>query len=134
MSKINNYRRIALGDFAGNPEEAMRILSEILNPFMREVTDVINGNLDFENLAQNILQIEVTVDSNGKPVSNQIQTGIVNPQGFQVIRAINNTDPSAQMSGQPFITYSPLGNGIVNVSKITNLVANNNYTLTILVY
>lgn len=134
MAKINNYRRISLGDFAGNPDEAIRILSEILNPFMREVTDEINGGLDFDNLAQNILKLDVTVDANGKPVSNQINTGVVNPQGFQVIRAINNTDASATMDGQPFITYSPLGNGIVNVSKITNLVANNSYTLTIIVY
>jgi hypothetical protein len=134
MARINNYRRISLGDFAGNPEEAIRILSEILNPFMREVTDEINGGLDFENLAQNILTLDVTVDSSGKPLSNQINTGILNPQGFQVIRVINNTNASLSVDGQPFISFTPLGNGIVNVSKISNLVANNNYSLIVIVY
>lgn len=134
MARINNYRRIALGDFASNPEEAIRILSEILNPFMREVTDEINGGLDFENLAQNILQFDTIVNADGRPTSNQLNTGIVRPQGFQVIRVINNSNPSETIDGQPFISYSPLGNGIVNINKISNLTANNNYNLTVIVY
>lgn len=134
MAKINSYRRLSLGSFSGENAQLVQTLSDVLNPFMREVTDVINGNIDFENLSQNIITIEVTVDVNGKPVSNQINTGVLNPKGFQVIRAINNTNPAVTVTGQPFIVFSPQGNGVVSVSKITNLQPNNKYLLTIVVY
>ena len=134
MARINNYKRISLDGFSGENAQLIRCLGDILNPFMREVTDVINGNIDFDNLSQNVITLEVTVDSNGKPVSNQINSGVTNPKGFQVIRAINNTNPAVTVTGQPFIVFSPQGNEIVSVSKITNLQANNKYLLTIVVY
>lgn len=134
MAKIPNYRRISTGDFSADNSQDMNQLAEILNPFMRDVTDVINGQIDFENLSQNIIQFEATVDSNGIPVTKQVNIGTSNFNGFSVINARNITNPSIYPTGQPFISAVPTGSQVVNVNNISNLPANNKFLLTVIVY
>jgi hypothetical protein len=134
MAKIPNYRRISTGDFSADNSQDMNQLAEILNPFMRDVTDVINGQIDFENLSQNIIQFEATVDSNGIPVTKQVNIGTSNFNGFSVINARNITNPSIYPTGQPFISAVPTGSQVVNINNISNLPANNKFLLTVIVY
>lgn len=135
MAKISPNRRISAEDYEGENQQLIESLAYNLNPFMQEVTDAINGNLDFENLAANRLQAVISVDAKGKPLSgDQVNTGVTNPSGFQVISAVNQTNPAVYPSGQPFISFSPQGNGIVKINNISNLPANNRFLLTIVVY
>lgn len=135
MAKISPNRRISTEDYEGENQQLVESLAYNLNPFMQEVTDVINGNLDFDNLKQNKIQAVITVDSTGRPISgDQINTGLTNPIGFQIISAVNQTNPAIYASGQPFISFSPQGNGIVKINNISNLPANNKFLLTIVVY
>lgn len=134
MARIPNYRRISTGDFSADNSQDMGQLAEILNPFMRDVTDVINGQIDFENLNQNIIQFEVTVDSNGVPQNKQVNVGNSTFNGFSVINARNVTNPSIYPTGQPFISAVPTGSQVVNVNNISNLPANNKFLLTVIVY
>lgn len=134
MAKIPNYRRISTGDFSAENSQDMNQLAEILNPFMRDVTDVINGQIDFENLSQNIIQFEATVDSNGVPVNKQVNIGTPNFNGFNVINARNITNPNTYPTGQPFISAVPTGSQVVNINNISNLPANNKFLLTVIVY
>jgi len=134
MAKIPNYRRISTGDFSAENSQDMNQLAEILNPFMRDITDVINGNIDFENLNQNIIEFETTVDANGIPQNKQINIGNSTFKGFNVINARNLTNPSVYPTGQPFISASPTGNQVVNINNISNLPANNKFLITAIVY
>lgn len=135
MAKISNFRRISAEDYTGDNQQLIEKIGYNLNPFMQEVTDVINGNLDFANLSFNIIEVILTVDSNGTPVgTDQINTGVANPNGFNVISARNNVNSIVYPKGQPFISFTPQGNGIVKVENISNLTANTPYTLKLIVY
>ena len=136
MAKISNFRRVSKEDYSQEDQEVAERLAFNLNPFMQEVTDVINGGLDFENLKANIFTISISVDVNGKPIgTDQFNTqGIENSQGMQVISARNQTNLASYVDGQPFISFTPQGNSIVKIHKISNLTANNTYLLNIIVY
>ena len=134
MSKINNFKRISTSEYSGEDAQMIQTLASSLNPFMREVTDAINGGLDFENLDQNLLQIEVTVNTNGTPLSNQWNVGRTSVQGFNVISARAVNDPNKFATGVPFISFTPTGSQVININNISNLPANTRFLLTIIVY
>lgn len=134
MAKINNYRRILTSEYSGESAEMISTLASTLNPFIREVTDAINGQLDFENLSQDILEFEVTVDSSGVPQTRQLNAGRANIQGFSVISARSTTNPSSYPTGQPFISFTPTGNNVININNISNLPANEKFLVKAIVY
>ena len=134
MAKINNYRRISTSEYSGENAQMIDTLASTLNPFMREVTDVINGGIDFQNLKQNIIQFEVTVDSTGKPNTDQVNVGLSTIQGLQVISARNLTNTGSYPTGTPFISFTPTGSNVIKVNNISNLPANEKMLLTVIVY
>lgn len=134
MAKINNYRRISTSEYAGENAQMIQTLAETINPFMREVTDVINGNIDFDNLNQNIIEFEISVDSSGVPQTKQLNIGKSSFSGFNVINARNLTNPSIYPTGQPFISATPTGSQVINLNNISNLPANNKFLITAIVY
>lgn len=134
MAKINNYRRISTSEYSGENAQMIQTLAETLNPFIREVTDVINGNIDFENLNQNIIQFEISVNSEGVPQTKQLNIGRSSFSGFNVINARNLTNPTTFPTGQPFISATPTGSQVVNINNISNLPANDKFLMTVIVY
>ena len=136
MPRISNYRRISTEDYQGENSQLIEQLALNLNPFMQEITDVINGQLDFDNFKQVLLTINMKVDSVGKPIgTDQVRVqGINTPVGFQVIGASNTQNINNFPSGQPFISFTPQGDSIVKINNISNLTPNNTYQLTIIVH
>lgn len=134
MAKISNYKAISYSDYSEEAAEIMEDLADILNPFMREVTDAVNGNLDFENLSQNIIEIQVTVDSNGIPNLKKINVGKKSVKGLQVINTRNLTKTTTYPSSTPFISHLSNGDGTVTLNHISGLPSNNKFVLTIIVY
>lgn len=135
MAKLNNVRRINPQDFSVDNQQDIERLGYILNSFMQEVVDMSNKNVDFENLNQNFISFQIEVDSSGKPIgTNKINVNKVNPQGIQVVRAINTTNAALLSDTPPFIYYTPNGTNLVTIDKIVGLLPNNKYQLSIVVY
>jgi len=135
MKKLNNVRRINSQDFDPEMQDTIEKLSYILNSFMQEVVDLSNKNIDFENLNQNLVTINIEVDSLGKPIGvNRINVGKNNPKGMLVIRAINTSNNANISSEAPFIYFSPNGTNLVVIDKIVGLIPNNTYNLTIVIF
>lgn len=134
MPKINNYRRITTGEYSAENTQLITNLANTLNPFMREVTDVLNGGLDFENVSFKLLNVELAVNEDGIPNTNKINTGKDRVNGFIVISARNLTNVNIPATSQPFITFTPIGNGLVNINKITGLPSANRFQLTLVVF
>ena len=133
--KINNTTQIRGDDFSQEDRDLAERMGNILNPFMQQVVEINDGRIDFENRVENLIRIEMTVDANGVPLlNNKINTGKSNIRGFQVIAAFNVTNASISASSQPFISYTPIGNGLVQVSKISGLPANQKFQLNVVVY
>jgi|11_taG_2_1085331.scaffolds.fasta_scaffold01946_3 hypothetical protein len=134
MAKINSFRRISTSEYAGENAQMIETLASSINPFMREVTDALNGGLDFENLEQSIIEFEISVDASGVPQTKQINVGKANIQGFSVISARSTTNPSSFPTGQPFISFTPTGSTVINVNNISNLPANEKFLIKAIVY
>lgn len=133
--KLNNVRQIRAEDFPDELQQPMAQLGAILNSFMQEVVELSDNRIDFENRVENIKTVEFTVDASGKPIlNNKIATDKSSIRGTQVISAINLTNPNIFPTEQPFISYTVLGGGFIQVNNIRGLQANNKYRLTIIIY
>ena len=133
--RINNVTTIKPDDFEDEFKQAAEQLGNVLNPFMQQVVELSDGRGDFENRVEVIKKIEMTVDAAGKPLlTDKIQTGKSNIRGMQVIAVFHTSNPSILPDSQPFIVYTPVGNGLVQVSKITGLPANQKFNITFIVY
>tara|TARA_R100001086_G_scaffold242973_1_gene171264 strand:- start:181 stop:588 length:408 start_codon:yes stop_codon:yes gene_type:complete len=132
MSRLNNVRRINTQDFKQEDQETVSKLAEILNFFMDDVVNNVNGNLDYDNLSKNLISINITVDANGTPLNTtSVETGITNPSYLEVKRARNLTNSVIYPTGTPLISYTETGTTVVTLNNITNLQPNNIYNLVI---
>jgi hypothetical protein len=133
--KLNNVRQIRAEDFEEDLQQPMGQLGAILNSFMQEVVELADGRIDFENLSAEIKDVEFTVNAEGKPLLNdKISTNVPRSRGVIVINAFNLTKASDSVSGAVFMPTQNSSSGVIQVNKITGLIANNKYRLTILIY
>lgn len=133
--KLNNVTDIRPDDFEKEDRNTVGQLAEIINPFMQQVKEITDSRIDYDNRVENFLQIEMTVDAEGVPVlNNKIRTNKTSSNGFTVVAAFNLTNSSVAVTGQPFIVYTQLSGGFVQVSKITNLPANQKFRLNVIAH
>lgn len=121
MPRIDNVKRILVDQYPKEDRQTVSQLAETINYFMEQVTNTLNGNVDFDNLKTKIVQLELTVDSNGIPLSNgkfSASTGII---GTKVIRVDNLTNTGVYPTTAPFINYTASGSGIYTITNITGL-------------
>lgn len=132
MSKVSNPRRIRAEDFPPDSTPIIEPLASILNVFMEEIITTINGRIDFENLRREIVQYEVTVDSNGVPINNnKLRLSFSSIWGTNVINSENKTNIGTYPTSSPSIHYTANGSNIFTINKINGLQADNKYLLTI---
>jgi hypothetical protein len=134
MGKLDNVKRIIAEDFKTEDRDLVRKLAFVLNRFMEQVVGIINGDVDFENLAEDIKTFKITVDASGVPTSSDlVRSNVANPSGIDVIRAINKTTTSTYPTNAPFINYRAISadGKVLKILKITGLQAANEYELTI---
>jgi hypothetical protein len=125
MALIDTPKRIKVDDFPKEMRPAMERLGNVYNFFAEQVTNVINGNIDFENMNRSLVTISVTVGSNGVPLNTTrftADTGII---------GINVINSSANVTSTPFIRFTPDGTGVYTINQVTGLVANTEYSLTV---
>lgn len=135
MPKLKNIQRINPSDYPDEYSQIIDGLAGTLNEFMQDVIDMSDGRIDYDNLIFNQLQFEITVGENGIPIQEfQLKTGVTQPTGFTVVRAVNLSNTFAFATGQPFISYNNVGTDLVKVINISNLTSGDKYRLTVLVY
>jgi len=134
MARVNNLKRITVEEFAEEDQETVGKLAVALNPFLEQVSNAFNKNIDFDNLNQEIIQVEVTVGSDGKPVSpTEVRVSLrTRPRGLVVIRAENLSGTASFPTGTPFITYDFSGSN-VRILHVAGIPAGRKYSLSMLV-
>jgi hypothetical protein len=134
MARLNNVKRIITEDFEPQYQTLISKLGYVLNQFMSDTVNIVNGNIDFDNLNQNLIEFDISIDSNGKPLKvTSVNVGKASPRGLTVIRAQNLTNSTSYPTSTPFISYTPIGNQSVTISHVTGLVPNVTYKLTVIV-
>lgn len=131
MPFIDSVKRIKVEDFPQDQQETAAKIGEVYNFFAEQVTNVLNGNVDFDNLNRKKIELTVTTDSSGKPTTETRFSTDLGLVGTKVLRADNLTNSVSYPTGSPFISYTSSGGGIYTIRNITNLPANNKFRLVI---
>lgn len=132
MAKVPELRRIVTEEFKEDQRELIDKLGVVLNLFMQQTIDALNGNLDSVNIKQEYKDITVAVNSSGIPIQDTIMKSNIKGrvQGMEVVRAENLTNPGTFPTGGIFITWTVV-NTLIRVQHITGLQANQQYTLRV---
>lgn len=132
MGLLDNIKRLIKEDFPQEDQDLIGKIAYVYNSFSEQVVDQVNGNLDFSNLAMDVVCYTVTTCS-GAPVGNNLVKSTVSvPSGVMVIKAVNQTDSTVYPTSAPFVAYTP-NNNILKIKNISGLQDNNKYILTMLI-
>jgi len=123
MPRIDNVTRLNADDFPDEDRETIERLAIPYNFFVEQVTNVLNGGVDFENLDRNLIQVQLQVNNGGVPVNAARFNAQVGLQGTNVIRVDNLLNPSGFPTAAPFLNFTTSGNGIYTINSITGLSA-----------
>ena len=129
--KPSNIRQIISEDYKTEDRDTISRLGGVLNYFMRQIIEILSGNVDLDNMTWELLEVDVTVDADGTP--NQVtrfNSSIINPRGIFVVNA---TNISSYPTSQPFISFTPQGGGIITVNNVSGLQADTKYKLKFIV-
>lgn len=128
MGNPPKFTRITKEDFSKDDRELVGKLAFPINSFMEETRNLFNGNINFNNLNQEIIELSTQVDSSGVPLVNtQIKTSLNKVIGTNCIYS------SIAPINTPFLTFIQNGQ-ILNISNITGLSQNTQYTLRFIAY
>jgi hypothetical protein len=132
MPKLSDIRRIIPEDFDAEQQELVEGIAGSYNEFADEVYGVINGQLDFENLARAKVSLEITFDATGKPInSSSISVNLASVSMIHIGKVQNVTNASARLTQLPYIDWSFQGGGIIKINYGVGFTAGNKYRLTL---
>ena len=132
MATPPDIKRLTVEDFKPEDRALVRRLAFPINSFFEQVRNALNGNINFTNINQDIVTIDVTVNGSGVPspsltVRHNVSGTVL---GVTCINARNLTDSTTTPTGTPWINHTQDGQ-ILRVSSITNLQSSNKYRLTL---
>jgi D-alanyl-D-alanine carboxypeptidase len=131
MAVVGSPKLIRVEDFPKEQEEMIKTLASLLNSYLEDVHSAFSNNIDFNNLNQQVVTFNVTLNSSGVPKSKiELKSTLKSKiQGILCIRAVGNNYPSAN----PLIsfTYSSSNNS-VTVMHIAGLAADIDYNLSVI--
>jgi len=136
--KIPTFKRLDKANFAQQYSQLIDTLATSLNIGIENLYNIINNQLSLgDNLLCDVKDVQVTVDSNGKPIStttfNLTNVTSSSLKGLQVIKADNITSSTTYPSGGIFLSYTIATSG-VQLTHVTGLQANNTYQLRIIAW
>lgn len=131
MSTVDNTKRILADDFPEDDREFASQFGEIYNFTIENITNAINGQLNYDNLSKELVEITITVDANGTPTTSPDFIASVNMVGSTVIRAVNLLNFANYVQSHPFITYTRVQGEKYRIQNITGLNPDEKYQLLI---
>ena len=135
MSRVPDIKRIRVEDFPEDQQELVGKLAYALNTFMDQTINVLNGNVDMINLAQEIKDITVKTDGGGAVLNTpiQVQTGINRKvTGILCIKADNLGNILTYPTGNPWVSWT-IDGSIIKIQNITDLTASSDWRLRLLI-
>lgn len=131
MPKLSDIRRIIPEDFSKEAQEVIEGVAGSYNEFADEIYQVVNGQLDFDNLARSKISIDLSFDSTGKPVGNASISSGLSFVSMLHIGKIQNLTNAVRISQVPYLDWSFQGNGIVKINYGVGFTAGVKYRLTL---
>ncbi len=130
-------KKIIIDD--STPPELQNTMSAVagtLNPFMSDVYGILNQGINQDNLESRMVKIEVKTNGTGAIIAPiDVSTGLNRlPYGHQCIdvKMTDNNSIVPNITGTPFLLYTPNSVSSLRISKILNLGINSKYTITVI--
>ncbi len=131
MPKLSDIRRIIPEDYSKEAQEVIEGVAGSYNEFADEIYQVVNGQLDFENLARSKVSLDISFDSTGKPIGNASINSRLSFVSMIHVGKIQNLTNSSKITQVPYIDWSFLGNGTVKINYGVGFTAGIKYRLTL---
>lgn len=133
MAKVPIFSRLDKGDFDKKDQDLVDRMGYILNPFMEQTSKAFDKKINNDNLNQEYITFNISVDAAGTPsqktqLKSNLNTAVI---GTSVIQAKNTTTPSNYPIATPFISFTQ-AQAIVTINNISGLQAGDKYSITIL--
>lgn len=117
-------------------QTTMSAIAGTLNPFMSDVYGILNQGINQDNLESRMIKIEVKTNGTGAIIAPiDVATGLNRlPYGHQCIdiKMTDNNSILPNITGVPFLLYTPNSVSSLRISKILNLGVNSKYTITVI--
>lgn len=133
MGKLKIPSKISAQDHKADDREVVDKLARVVNPFMDDVYNQMNGNITYENLNRITATLEVKIGSSGEVLNEpQIRTSSLKSKvlGVIVIYAENTTNSSTYPTTAPFVSYS-IGTNTITIKNITGLPVSSTWKLVV---
>ena len=131
MPKLSDIRRIIPEDYSKEAQEVIEGVAGSYNEFADEIYQVVNGQLDFDNLARAKVNIDISFDSTGKPVGNASIVTSLSSISMLHIGKIQNITNALKISQVPYLDWSFQGNGVVKINYGVGFNTGVKYRLTL---
>lgn len=131
MPFIDSVKRINVDEFKPEDRDTVEKLAEIYNYFAEQVTTVINGNIDYDNLKRSLIDVSLTLDSSGIPTQKTQFMSDIGLLGTKVIKAENLTNSAIYPTSAPFIIFTTNGQGLYTIQKVLGVPSGSKFKLTV---
>lgn len=132
MPKLSDIRRIIPEDFETDDQPVAEKIAGSYNEFADELYQVINGELDFDNLARAKVSLDISFDSTGKPIGTvNVSTNLSYVSMVNIGKAQNVTNSAIKFTQAPYIDWTYKGNGVVSINYGIGFVSGNKYRLVL---
>lgn len=132
--KIASPKRIRREDVKAEYGDLVEAIAGSVNDFNDQVYAALNNGIDFNNLAQQRISLDLTTNATGQlinPPSIKFTVAGYKYIGNQVISAISLTNSNVYPTGQPFLSLTP-NNNILTILNCTGLPVNSSFRLTVI--
>jgi hypothetical protein len=132
VPKLSDIRRIIPEDVdnKATPTEIIETVAGSYNEFADEIYGVVNGQLDFDNLARTKITIDLTFDATGKPIgSSTIASNLSFVSMVHIGNVQNLTNSSTRLTQAPYINWTLQGGGIIKINYGIGFIAGTKYRL-----
>lgn len=133
--KLQGYKRIITEDFEEEEQSLISKLGYVINSALDNIFQALNKNITIQdNLNQSLIDLSVKVSASGIPlIPTQIKYDLkTSCKGIIVISIVNETNISSYPSSTPFVTFEQTSSNLLTIKHISNLTANNSYSLRLL--
>lgn len=132
--KIGNPQRIRKEDVKPEFAELVDVIAGAVNDFNDQVYNALSGGIDFSNLTQQIVSVDLTVGPTGLLQNAPLIKYTVlraRYQGCMVINAINLTNSNIYPTSAPSL-QTTINNNLVTILNQTGLPPNSQFRLTLI--
>lgn len=133
MPKIASPKRIRKEDVKAEYGDIVDAIGSVINDFNDQVYGALNGAIDFNNLAQQTITLDLTTNATGQlsnPPSIKFTVAGYKYIGNQVISAISLNNSNLYPTSQPFLSLAP-NNNILTILNCTGLPVSSQFRLTV---